>query len=78
MIDFGNRNTGFARACAIMSGVAIAIVTTAKADSSTRRDRCPSYPSAVACRGVQSTPAGAQQWAPNYRRKSSPSGQTRR
>jgi hypothetical protein len=78
MIGIDNTKTGFTRAFTIIGGLAIATVTAAQADSSTRKDRCPYYPSPVACRGSQSAATGVHQWAQNFRRKSSASHHTRK
>jgi hypothetical protein len=63
--------TRFSRAFVIVSGVAIAATTSTQADAGTRKDGCPYYPSAVACRGEQPTATEAHQSASYYRSKRS-------
>jgi hypothetical protein len=60
-----NTKLSFARAFAIVSGVAIVAITPAEAKSTTRRDRCPYYPSPIVCRGEQSAATGAHESAAN-------------
>jgi hypothetical protein len=44
MISVDNTQTGLTRAFAIISGLTIATVTAAHADSSAKKDGCPYYP----------------------------------
>ena len=73
-----NTKPGFTRAFAIVSGVAIAAITSSEANSMTRKDRCPYYPSSVVCRGEQSAATGAHQSASYFRSKRSPSHHRRK
>jgi hypothetical protein len=71
-----NTKPGFTRAFAI--GVAIAAITSSQANSMTRKDRCPYYPSSAACRGEQSATTGAHQSPSYFRSKQSPSHHKRK
>jgi hypothetical protein len=73
-----NTKPGFTRAFAIVSGVTIAAITSFQADSMTRKDRCPYYPSSIACRGEQSATTGARQSASYFRSNRSPSHHKRK
>jgi hypothetical protein len=73
-----NTKPGFTRAFAIVSGVAIAAITSSQANSMTRKDRCPYFPSSVVCRGDKSATTGARQSASYFRSNRSPSHHKRK